>query len=113
MYSQRFERPEITREREASDDKYSRRAFKGIKSQASRASASVLKTRGLRAIGHGMLSGRWISTRRKKEKASEKDPDYPSIEICNRYSLSSLSPLIIDAILASARRISPSILSFR
>lgn len=66
---QQLERPEITREREASANKYSRQAFKSVKSQASRASASVLKTRGLRAIGHGMLSGRWISTPRKREEA--------------------------------------------
>lgn len=34
----------------------------------------------------------------KKEKASEKDPDYSASEICNRLVLSSLSPLIIDAV---------------
>lgn len=83
------------REREASADKYSRLAFKGVKSQASRAStSSVLKTReayGRQATVCRPAGGYRLEGRRrrneKEEKASEKDPDYSASEICNRRSL--------------------------
>lgn len=100
-----------SREKEASANKYSRQAFKSVKSQASRASASVLKTRGLRAIGHGMPSGRWISTPRKRkqwEGEGERERSRLfSIEIRNRRSLLPFAAHYK----CRTRRISPSILS--
>lgn len=96
-----------------SANKYSRQAFKSVKSQASRASASVVKTRGLRAIGHGMLSGRWISTPREREEAQREEGKREgsrlfSIEIRNRRSL--LPFAAHYRCRSNARRISSSIL---
>ncbi|KYN36269.1 hypothetical protein ALC56_09229, partial [Trachymyrmex septentrionalis] len=52
----------------------------------------ILKTKSLQAIGHGMLSSRWISTggdtTRRRRRKRERSRLF-NIEICNRCSLPS------------------------
>lgn len=66
----------------------------------------ILKTKSLQAIGHGMLSSRWISTggdtTRRRRRKRERSRLF-NIEICNRCSLPSAAHYGCCTILLRAR----------